>query len=207
MNTAPLKLSPWTPRPKAPVNNHTHPITDNTLKIIRHIANCKTITSPLSPLTPLRDNPDFPPGIGNTIFQPTQGDTPLLAGGCYAESKFKDLSTLKLEGILPQLRWWSYLQLRSYLTKQKNTQDFYRPLTDLESVCHGGSPQAKSTSIAYSWLQLTKITGMEGHRRRWSEDLQEEITDKQWRYACILAHKYYKLENAGNRLQAANTLV
>lgn len=30
---------------------------------------------------------------------------------------------------------------------------------------------------------------MSGHRRKWSGELNKEITAKQWRYACILAHK------------------
>lgn len=49
LNTALLKFSPSTPKSKTSVNSRIHPITDNTLEIIRHIANHKLITSPLAP--------------------------------------------------------------------------------------------------------------------------------------------------------------
>lgn len=50
-------------------------------------------------------------------------------------------------------------------------------------------PLSRATSIAYSWLQYPEAAEADGHRRKWSEELQEEITDKHWRYACILTHK------------------
>lgn len=59
----------------------------------------------------------------------------------------------------------------------------------LDSVCRDQTPVARATSVAYFWLQHVGSVELAEHRRGWSEDLRVDISDKQWRYVCILAHK------------------
>lgn len=185
----PLKYSPWIPWNRYPHGLRRHPLAGNTLGILNILAKQKDITTLPSPLTALKDNPDFIPGEQNSTLQPFMENASLLAADCFHGDKFKDWSSIKLESNLPHMRHWTYLQLRSYLGKFRNPQDLRRPLTDLESICHSKTPLDKATSIAYSWLQHPKIMDADEHRRRWSEELKEVISEKQWRYACILAHK------------------
>lgn len=89
---------------------------------------------------------------------------------------------------MPYLRQWTYFQICSYLGKFRHPQDLHRTLTDLESACYKKAPLKKATSLAYSWLQRPGVVAPSDHWRKWSEDLDIEISDEQWRQACVLAH-------------------
>lgn len=187
--TLPLRYLPWSPIKTLPHAVRLHPITGTTLKIITGLAKQKKLTSTPSPLTPLTDNPDFTPGLHNPTLKKSPAGDPLLAGDCYNENKFRDWSSFKTDLNRPQMKLWTYFQLRSYLGNIKEPLTLHRPLTALESVCREGIPIKKATSVAYEWMSRSGTEISDGHRRRWSEELELEISDKQWRYVAALAHK------------------
>lgn len=140
MHPIPLLYSPWIPWAICPLSLKQHPLTGNILEVFHRIAKCSDATSSPSPLTPLKDNPDFTPGLGNPAFQSAQQKAPLLAGDCYLNGKIKEWATLRTVKNLPHMPLWSYLQLRSYLWAKESKENFHRPLTDLESARSSGHP-------------------------------------------------------------------
>lgn len=127
--------------------------------------------------------------MNNPHFQSGENSEPLLVGDCFTKGVVKEWAPLKEGANIPHLPFWAYLQLRSYLGRQADKSNFHRPPMVLELICLSGAQCTKTTSMAYSWLQYSKYKESDGLRGRWSEELHMEITAKQWRYVCILAHK------------------
>lgn len=152
LNPIPLHFAPWIPWNSYPPTLKHHPLTGTTLEIFHRIAKRLDITSSLSPLMPLKDNPDFTLGMGNSLFQLTHLNRQPLAGDCLHEGKIKDLSILKQENNLPQIPFWFYLQICNYLYGKSRLADFSRPLTEFELVFRMGDQFLRATSITYTWL-------------------------------------------------------
>lgn len=74
-------------------------------------------------------------------------------------------------------------------TIHKKKKNFIRQLTDLESICVSGEHLDRATSVSYKWLQNSEHSKEDGFRRSWWRKLQMNITESQWRNACILSHK------------------
>lgn len=187
--STPLSFAPWLKWSNYPDELKHHPITGTTLKLLHDLPRGKVITSALGPLTQMKDNPGFIPGLDNSHLQSPNTDRPLLAGECYHQGKVKEYQALKRVDNVTELPFWVYLQARSYLKENHKGGDFSRPLTEFESVCRKGEPVNRTTSMAYAWLQEAKGPADDRLRRRWSDALQINITSTQWKNVCILAHK------------------
>lgn len=151
MSPIPLKYSPWR---SYPLSLQRHSLTGNTLKIF--MATNAYVTSSLSPLTPLKDNPDFTPGIGNPAFQPTHQSGTLLAGGCFTDGKLKTQVSIKEGTDLPHMPLWAYLQLCSYLGGKTGKENFHRPLRDLKSICQEGTQFIRACLLHVTNFPLKK---------------------------------------------------
>lgn len=153
------------------------------------VATKTDLTSITGPLTPVADNPDFPPGVGDRMFQTTDPSLPLAMKDCFLKGSFKTLAALKSGEGFPDLSWWQYFQLHDYATKNPRKLSFIRKLTELERVCAGRSSVANATSVTYTWLQDVMTTADDRFRQKWSSDLHTDFSDKQWKAACVLAHQ------------------
>lgn len=65
LNSIPLTFAPWIQWNSYPDDLKQHPLTGTTLKLIHELPRGTGITSALGPLTPLKDNPEFIPGMSN----------------------------------------------------------------------------------------------------------------------------------------------
>lgn len=118
LNPIPLKFTPWIPWLSYPVSIKQHPLTGITLNVIHGLAKEAEIPSSHGPLTPLKDNPDFFPCMGNLLFRSLLQNKLLLARDCFQQTNIKDFPSLKIDNNLTNLPFWAYLQLRSYHHKK-----------------------------------------------------------------------------------------
>lgn len=102
-----LKFSPWTSWREHCPSLKNHPLTGTTLSLFHNIAKNTELTSNISPLTPLMNNPDFPPGLKNSILQAPGHKQPPIAKNCFDKSQIKDFTTLKKDNELTRLPLWS----------------------------------------------------------------------------------------------------
>lgn len=63
----PLKFSPWIPWTSYPLTLKQHPLISTTLSIFHLLTKQSKLFTPLSPLTPLKNNPDFSLGGGGSL--------------------------------------------------------------------------------------------------------------------------------------------
>lgn len=62
---APLQCSPWMSKTTYPKAMCAHPLVGTTLGIFHQLTKYPKFSTPLSPVTPLSNNPGFPPGLEN----------------------------------------------------------------------------------------------------------------------------------------------
>lgn len=189
LSHTPIKYSPWIRWSSLPAEMRLHPLVGTTLSIFHKLTKLTNFSSLLSPLTPLQNNPNFPPGMGNRSLQANDTNKPLLASQCFHNQEFRDFTDLKHTNKLPDLQLWTYFQCRSFLNRTQRKQNFNRPLTELESVCQTEEPISKVTSLAYRWIQDGEDKGEGDLRESWSRALGIPLTTSQWMKACVFAHK------------------
>lgn len=97
LSVTPLRFLPWIPWAGSSAALRNHPLVSPTLQIFRKLKKNLSFSSQLGPLTPLKNNPDFPPGIGNCLLQSLTTATPLLASQCFLNGHIKDYTVLKTD--------------------------------------------------------------------------------------------------------------
>lgn len=150
LNQGSLRFSPWIPWRCQQHSVKRHPLTENTMNVLRMVIKKSDLTSQLSPLTPLQDNPEFAPGIDSRTFQSQDPQKRLTVGDCLLNDRIKDYSMPKDDNKLPNLPCWSYFQICSYVTNGAKQPFFQRPLTELEIACQKGDDFNKATSVTYN---------------------------------------------------------
>lgn len=185
----PLKFSPWISWTKYPPDLKQHPLINTTLSIFHLLTKNPDLSSPLSPLTPLQNNPDYPPGVRNRLLQSSDPNIAILTKHCFHDTQMKDFHTLKSDTLMPHLPLWTYFKIRSFVNNTRRRGHFIRHPTELEPVCLKGDHIPRATSLSYAWLQKLKQSFADRFRESWLRDLSIELTDQQRLRACILAHK------------------
>lgn len=90
LSPLPLKFSPWIPWGSYQTSVKNHPVTGSTLRNFHKLIKTLDISSQSSPLTPMKDNPDFEPCLNNPHFRSLDGLKPLLAGDCFNKGAVKE---------------------------------------------------------------------------------------------------------------------
>lgn len=134
LSSTPLTFSPWIPWQSQRDSIKHHLITGTTLRLAHIIASNTDLTTSLSPFSPLKDNPDFLPGVGNDSLQTPDTKPPLLAKDCFHTGLSKSHLKLKNDYDLPRLPWWTYFHIRDYAIRGSRRHFFSRELTDIEKV-------------------------------------------------------------------------
>lgn len=146
LTSSTLRFSPWIPWGRQHQSIRRHPLTGTTMEAFQTVIKKYDLTTQMSPLTPIQNNPDFGPGLVGGIFQAPDLSKLLTAGDCFRKDKVKDYSVLKEDNSLTHLPRWSYFQLRSFVTDKTKQPHFQRPMTQFETVCHGGDDFPRATT-------------------------------------------------------------
>lgn len=140
MSAVPLQFSPWVPKKIPPFHKN---IPSHRYLFGHTLTKHSKFSTPLSPLNPLQNNPDFPPGAGNHLLRPVDSKMPLLAVHCFTNKTMKDFTQFKIDK-MPHMPPWSYFQVRSYVNNTTRKGYFVRDLTEFETVCFNGEQVPKS---------------------------------------------------------------
>ena len=98
-----------------------HPMIGPTLKIFHSTFKQSNATPWLSPLTSLRNNPEFPPGLEKNFLKLHWPHERILSMHFYKKGKIlsrEDLNDIIKPFVIPH---WNYIQIRHYLTKADST--------------------------------------------------------------------------------------
>lgn len=75
--------------------------------------------------------------------------------------------------------WWSYLQVRHFLTTKQTTGDYAREMTSFETLCMANSPRSHLVSKLYADLTEASLTKIDNIRKGWESELGVEWDDEE----------------------------
>lgn len=120
------------------------PFDSTTLHLFLTVTQKKNLNSMLSPLTPLRNNPDFR-DLEKCILK-YKAQTYPYNGKLFPQGPNKNFTAFKIDNRLVNLLMWSYFQISSYANHKTRKPFFSREMTDLEEACARGMPQLRIDS-------------------------------------------------------------
>lgn len=81
---------------------------------------------------------------------------------------------------MASLSFWTYRQIRHFLTSHAHHTNWTRQLTPFESLCHRKTPQRHLISLLYTLLSETPTQAPAPSQIPWSRDLQISLTTEEW---------------------------
>lgn len=186
----PLNILPWISPKHWPHTIKTHPLIYPSLLAFHKAISSHHISSQPRPLTSLRGNPDFPPGMSNTFLLQEWPHDEVLTHHFFYKGQFRSYENLTSGSCMKSFPFWSYRQLRHFFTSKDPTDTWTRQLTPFEALYSLTTPQRHLISFIYSLLQDdTHQSQKEPAQRSWGRDMQITFTDEEWETINTYAHK------------------
>lgn len=185
----PIAQLPWTEPRYIPALSKNHPLINPTLATFHTACKKYKISSLHGPMTPLRLNPDFTPGM-HTSFLVDHWPYPTVR----AEHFFNDAHLLTQSALATKLNidtfpFWTYVQLRHFFNKPKPRPDWSRCTTKFEHLCLSENAQNHLISQIYTLLFITHTPKKHWTIQKWERDLSVESTDLDWDTIYTIIHK------------------
>ncbi|XP_053305501.1 vomeronasal type-2 receptor 26-like [Spea bombifrons] len=185
----PVSFLPWLSMCSARRLAAPHPFIRATLRAWHSLTGSAQLTTFPSPLTPLRDNPDFPPGVGVDLFPTVASGTDSRLRSFVTSAGLRPLEQLIAPASPTFLDRFRYAQLTNFYRSLVQRHNTFRALTAFETLCVSSSRLTHGVSHLYSLL-LTALTPVPPvFMGRWEASLQVVLTEEQWEKVCILTHR------------------
>lgn len=176
----PLSSTPWIQRNLISADLKVHPFIGPTLQCFQETCNKFKLSSIPGPLSPILNNPDFPPGMVNHPCFGGQPDIGLQIFHRLQNGKFLSYETLNSHWGNSHLSEWEYMQFQHFVHSIKLKHNLSSPLTPFEQLCTNSTPQRHVIS-ALNDLLWDDTKADEAHvYKNWAHDLNMEISDTQW---------------------------
>lgn len=189
LTSIPIANSPWiTPR-LIPRDFSSHPLIGATLSIFKLACKLlKTSPSP-GPMTPLDNNPGFPPGLTLKDKTLTTHTTQARANQFFRNGSL--LSQPLLAANLPnhEIPFFKYLQLRHFLQTTPHMSHWHRDHTPFELLCLSTEPQNHLISTLYALLFSGHQIKQDKLVLQWENDLSINLSPNEWGQIFTLMHK------------------
>lgn len=146
-----------------------------------HAANAKhELIRENSLLTPILDNPKFPPGQSSHPLRTVHNKIGLCILHLLQDGKLLDLENLKTKLNIPSLSNWEYTQLHYFATPQLKKASKNTLLSTFEQICALQQPQQYMLSTLHSMLWENCPIKLDKLSDDWSSDTEITLGDPQW---------------------------
>lgn len=184
-----INYLPWIRPAHHSKNIKTHPLIGPTLEIFFNTYKKNNPVPWMSPLTPLRNNPDFVPGLEKNVLTNSWPHGEILVKHFFKNGKLLSRDEINRDSDPPQISQWNYIQIRHYLTSNETTQHWTRPLTTLEDLCTRTTPQRHIISFLYNSLFVSNSVFSSSSYQAWEQDLNLNLSEENWEKIFMYAHK------------------
>lgn len=150
VSQAELGMVPWLPKENIPPHIHAHPLIGATLQAFDRACTIHKLSSKECPITPLRGNPTFIPGLARNFLAAEWPHREIQARHFFWRRRFKNHKEMAELSNTAKFPFWSYLQLKHYLDNPTRRAHFTRDTTVFESRCTRSSPQSHVISALYA---------------------------------------------------------
>uniref|UniRef100_A0A8C5QFF1 Reverse transcriptase domain-containing protein n=1 Tax=Leptobrachium leishanense TaxID=445787 RepID=A0A8C5QFF1_9ANUR len=183
----PLWTLPWLLADLGDLNIDRDSTVHATLRLWHHIRVRFTLSSAPSPLLPLEHNPDFAPGVRETLRQRLTRGARVSALSVLRDGTFASLEGAPGDPPPALLDLFNFHQVQHYLRRVPGNTKLARPLTHFETLCSRGQRVEHTVSAFYLLIRGVgpKVPSYMG---RWERERGEEITQEQWNKILILVH-------------------
>lgn len=187
----------WLPRKHRAKNLYLSPITLPTLRAWDGLALARGWTTFPSPMTPIVDNPDFPPGIASPTFQRWREQGCKRAGSLFDLEGLLSFTQLQQDYGLRNSDLYPYTQLTHWVTKPDILPHIYRPLTTFERWLMRKETDRHVISELYAMIVAQSSAPRTAGQVRWETELGRPLTAKEWDQIWYRTH--HTAHNVGSR--------
>lgn len=117
----PISNSPWINHKSVPKDYTSHPLIGATLSLFKLTCKSLTIAPSPGPMTPLENNPEFPPGLSLKDPNLNAHTTHARAHSFFHSASFLSYPTLSATLSDFNIPFYKYLQLRHFFNMPKHT--------------------------------------------------------------------------------------
>lgn len=185
----PLRSLPWILPKHWPQRIVGHPLILASLGAFRRSIKISSISSIPGPLTPLRGNPKFTPGLSPSFLNQAWPHDRILAYQFYTGKIPRSYENLVDLSPLHSFPLWTYRQIRHFLSTQGTTPTWTRQLTSFEELCTRAPPLRHLISYIYNELIDDTTCPADPARTAWEKDLQMTFTEEDWTCIYEYVHK------------------
>lgn len=145
----PITHLPWISQKTIPKDCTKHPLIQSTLLHFRKACNYHNIASSPGPLTPIDQNPDFPPGFLPINIDTTRQRPSLRAKHFFHNNEFTMYATLYSRFPEQTIPFFKYLQVRHFIQSSKPLNKWHREYTPFKAICSATEPQRHLISTTH----------------------------------------------------------
>lgn len=169
----PLGYTPWLAPTHIPPTLREHPLIGPILGCFREACQKLHISSTPGPLTPIRLNLAFLPGMSAQFLTNQWQLANILAHQFFCDGSFLDRLTLTPTTTSNPLPFWTYFQIHHFLQGINRDSSISRPFTPFEHLFSQSNPQQHLISSIYAML-FTETTPKKGkHAKHGKENYNQ----------------------------------
>lgn len=189
LTTLSLASLPWTNPRHIPLTLLTNPLIGPTLKCFPKACSQLNLSSIPSPLTPVKLNPDFPPGMHNHFLTDNFPQDNVRAHQFFHQGKILTASQISTQTGKSPISPWTYTLLAHYLQSLDKHSKCSRPLTPFETLCSQVNAQPHLISNTHNLLFTDDQTNQNLGCQKWEKDLSISPSAMQWEQSFLNIHK------------------
>lgn len=183
----PIRRIPFLYKKHRPPTLYVSKITRTLLHSWDKMVRQHELTTFPSPLTPLFDNPEFGPGMGETAYPAWRRTECQALGHLFDPYGIIPFPQLKIDYGLPESERLRYFQLRPWAMHSDIRPNAQRYLTPFEKWLITRTSDKKLITDLYRLLQTRYLHSYHAGRTRWDNELGRSLTNKEWEGACYRA--------------------
>lgn len=188
-SSIPVQQLPWISPINVPLACKQHPLISNTLQSFQTACRKHHISSTPGPMTPIRNNPDFPSGLSDTFLADYWPHTDIRAEHFFSENTFLTIPNLPKQTSGRPFPLWTYFHIRHVLNHPHKHSDYSRQLTPFELLCTKTEPQRHVISDIYSLLFSDHNPKSNIATRSWERELSIDLSEEEWENIYSYIHK------------------
>ena len=188
---SPLRLPqlPWIAQQNVPADCTEHPLIRPSLLAFREACNKHRLSDLYGPMTPLRMNPDFTPGMHPAFLAEDWPHPTVQTNQCFTNGRLLLQSELASKINKDVFPFWTYVQIRHFFTRLAPGTIWSKAATPFEHICSSIEPQRHLISTMSTLLFSTHASKIHWANQQWERDLMLDLTDTEWEDIYRMAHK------------------
>ena len=178
---------PWLHRKHRPWGAYSSPVVKSLMRAWDSVATVKKLTTFPSPYTPIIGNPEFPIALAGDEFREWQTQGCKRLGDLFDITGLKSFTQIRQQYDISEKEQWHYMHIRHWAQQTHVIKEAGRPFTEFEKWLTYKESDKHLLADIYKILNNTNQLPKSTARVRWEQELEREISDKEWMDAVTRA--------------------